>query len=90
MSDEKPEVQDETLTKAIALISEGAKLLGWAVAIPNGKEDDPVDGMILGTEQYINDMVEGYDERRAKNLSARNGDGADGSREPEDVKPDLD
>lgn len=58
MSDQK-ELKDEELEEAIQLISKGAKMLGFCIAIPSGlDEDQPVEGLILGTEKYVDEMCE--------------------------------
>lgn len=58
MSDNK-ELRDDQLEEAIQLIAKGAEMLGFAVAIPQPKdEDEVVQGLILGTDEYIDQMCE--------------------------------
>lgn len=43
---------------AITQISEACKTLGWNMAIPDQNDDEDVKGMILGTDEYINEILE--------------------------------
>jgi hypothetical protein len=53
------ELTEEQLDEAIKLIARGAEMLGFAVAIPQPKgEDDIVKGLILGTDEYVDQMCE--------------------------------
>lgn len=52
--------KEMTAEEAIESIIKGAEALGWNVAIP-GVDDEEAEcpGMILGTDQYIDDVIDG-------------------------------
>jgi hypothetical protein len=59
MTSNNEELRDDQLEEAIRLISTGAQMLGFALAIPQPKdEDEIVKGMILGTDEYVDQMCE--------------------------------
>lgn len=59
MTSNKEELRDDQLDEAIQLIAKGAEMLGFAVAIPQPKdENELVQGLILGTDEYIDQMCE--------------------------------
>ena len=33
------------------------KSMGWSVCIPNIEDDEMVPGMIIGTDEYVNDIL---------------------------------
>ncbi len=43
-----------TIEEAVLAISEGAKALGWVVAIPEGDENSSLRYMIIGEEDSVN------------------------------------
>lgn len=46
--------------KAVKMISDACKLLGWQIAMqtPNpDKPDEQVDGLVIGTDEYINNIL---------------------------------
>ena len=46
--------------EAIESIIKGAEALGWNVAVPGvDNEEDDCHGMILGTNEYIDDVIDG-------------------------------
>ena len=42
----------------IMVASMAALDMGWGMAIPDGKDDEEVQGMMIGTEEYIAEMLE--------------------------------
>lgn len=40
----------------IMIISMAALDMGWNLAIPDGKDDDEVQGMAVGTSEYLEDL----------------------------------
>jgi len=55
MTDELKEVEEvfETFCKC-------AQILGWnCIAIPKVDDEDDIPGVIIGNEQYVNDIIEG-------------------------------
>jgi hypothetical protein len=49
-------------SKLIQAIIDACEKLGWAVALPTENIDDHVDGMIIGTPDYIHGLIGGSDE----------------------------
>jgi hypothetical protein len=41
--------------EALIVIIEACEKLGWAIAVP---DEDEVDGLIIGTEEYINKILD--------------------------------
>lgn len=39
------------------LITIASMEMGWLMAIPNGNDDDELNGMIVGTEEYIKSVL---------------------------------
>lgn len=59
MSEEKTKEAEE-LTQAIEGIIKGCEALGWQVAIPGVfDEKEPCPGMVLGSDDYIKDVITG-------------------------------
>jgi hypothetical protein len=42
----------------LILISMAALDLGWGLGVPCGKEEDDVQGMIVGTQEYVGDILD--------------------------------
>ena len=42
---------------AFTKFAEGVKEMGWNIAIPDGRDDDQVVGLIVGTEEYIDAVL---------------------------------
>ena len=42
----------------IMLITMAALEMGWQLAIPDGKEDEEVQGMTIGTKEYVTDILD--------------------------------
>lgn len=36
--------------------------MGWSLAVPDGKDDDEVQGMMIGTDEYINGILKYNDD----------------------------
>jgi len=48
--------------KAIKYIDKAMKIFGWTfLAMPNQDLDAPAKGMIIGTEKYVNEVLDTYD-----------------------------
>lgn len=43
-----------TEEEAIQNIIKSCEVMGWQIAIPKGEPDSNVDGLVIGTEEYIN------------------------------------
>lgn len=41
----------------VMLISMAAMDIGWQIAIPSEDEDDDISGMVVGTEEYIDSVL---------------------------------
>ena len=41
----------------VMLISMAAMDMGWQIAIPNDDEDNDINGMVVGTEKYIDEIL---------------------------------
>lgn len=52
----------EDQSKLIQAIIDACQKLGWAVALPTDNISERVDGMIIGTEDYITSLIGGSDE----------------------------
>ncbi len=52
----------EDQSKLIQAIIDACQKLGWAVALPTDNINERVDGMIIGTEEYITSLIGGSDE----------------------------
>ena len=46
-------MDDESLKKIVRIISKS----DWGIAVPNGDDDDEVVGFIVGTDEYIKDIL---------------------------------
>lgn len=55
------DITDEQ-SKLIQAIINACEKLNWAVALPTDNTDDQVDGMIIGTEEYIAALIGGSDD----------------------------
>jgi hypothetical protein len=45
----------------IILISMAAMDMGWDMAVPNGEGDEEIEGMIVGTNEYIDSILKEKD-----------------------------
>lgn len=52
----------------VLIISMAALDMGWDLAIPDGKDDDEVQGMATGTEEYLEDLFSDQDYLEALEL----------------------
>lgn len=43
--------------------------LGWSIGVPADNENDPVDGLIIGTEEFIMSVVEIIDQESVEVFS---------------------
>ena len=53
---EKLKFQEGEEIHPIMLISMAAIDMGWSMAIPEGKEDEEVYGMVVGTQEYLDEI----------------------------------
>jgi hypothetical protein len=54
----------------IILVIMAAKEMGWNIAIPStGNDDDEIQGMIIGTQEYVDDKL---DKNNEDNISIEN------------------
>ena len=44
-------------SQAFNMIIAGARAMGWVLCITTEGDDDPVDGMIIGTEDYCREVI---------------------------------
>lgn len=42
----------------LMLISMAALEMGWVLAIPDGKDDEEIQGITVGTEEYVTDILD--------------------------------
>lgn len=49
----------EEQERAFEGLMEFAKLSGWIIAIPKMADDDDVIGLVMGTEEYVDDVLDG-------------------------------
>ena len=45
----------------VMLASMAAMEMGWEIAIPDGSDDEDIEGIIMGTTDYLEDMLGGDD-----------------------------
>lgn len=54
----------DNLENLIQLLNGVCQELGWSIAFPHSDNgEDSVRGMIVGQEDYINDLIEKYDQK---------------------------
>jgi len=49
--------QEENAIHPMMLIAMAAMDMGWKIVIPDGEPDAEVPGMIVGTDEYIDDVL---------------------------------
>jgi hypothetical protein len=55
--------QEENAIHPMLLISMAALDMGWKIVIPDGEPDAEVPGMIVGTDKYIDSVLDKQDEK---------------------------
>jgi hypothetical protein len=76
--------------EAIKQIIQACEVLGWVIAFPQGEPDDDVPGMVIGTQPYIDRMVQGYDlTSAAEGVNEHGNMGSAGHGGKETAPPDL-
>jgi hypothetical protein len=55
---ETEEKRKQLFKELIEIVGE----LGWVVAIPEGDLDEEVPGLVVGTEEYVNHVIDAVDE----------------------------
>jgi hypothetical protein len=51
--------QDENAIHPVILIAMAAMDMGWTLAIPDPNDTDEVIGLVVGTHEYVDDMLTG-------------------------------
>lgn len=55
--DENERAEEVNVTEELEKIITACRNLGWSIGIPNTAEDAVVTGMIIGTDEYLNEVI---------------------------------